>query len=329
MSVLLKNGLVVTATGVVRGGRVRRGRPDQGVGTGLVGEGRRDGGRPAASTSCPGPSTRTPTSTCPSWAPPPPTTGRPVRSPRPAAGTTTHHRLQPAGQGREPAGRGGEAEGARRTARAVVDYSIHPGVTDARPGRDRRGEEGHPRVRHAELQDLPVLRLPGGRLRHDPPPGGDEEARRPGAGARRELRHHPQPERAARRRGRHAGPAVPRAGPRRAAPRSRPWTAATTAVEFTGSRIYIVHLSSGRGLWKIRQARDRGLRVYAETCPQYLTLNEDRYDEPGLGRGQVRDVARRCAPPKAWRSCGRACATATSRPSAPTTARSTSRARRT
>jgi dihydropyrimidinase len=55
---------------------------------------------------------------------------------------------------------------------------------------------------------------------------------------------------------------------------------AAKAVEFTGSRIYIVHLSSSRGLWKIKQARDRGLRVYAETCPQYLTLTEDRYNEP-------------------------------------------------
>ncbi len=55
---------------------------------------------------------------------------------------------------------------------------------------------------------------------------------------------------------------------------------AARAVEFTGSRIYVVHLSSSRGLWKVKQARDRGLRVYAETCPQYLTLTEDRYNEP-------------------------------------------------
>jgi dihydropyrimidinase len=55
------------------------------------------------------------------------------------------------------------------------------------------------------------------------------------------------------------------------------------AVEFTGSRLYVVHLSSGPGLWRIKQARDRGLRVYAETCPQYLTLTEDRYNEPDWG----------------------------------------------
>jgi dihydropyrimidinase len=55
---------------------------------------------------------------------------------------------------------------------------------------------------------------------------------------------------------------------------------AVSAVELTGSRIYIVHLSSARGLWKVRQARDRGIAVYAETCPQYLTLDEGRYEEP-------------------------------------------------
>ncbi len=102
-----------------------------------------------------------------------------------------------------------------------------------------------------------------------------------------------------------------------------------TAVEFTGSRIYVVHLSSGPGLWRIKQARDRGLRVYAETCPQYLTLTEDRYNEPDWGGAKyvmsppLRDKASSGCP------VARACATATCRPSAPTTARSTSRARRT
>ena len=51
-------------------------------------------------------------------------------------------------------------------------------------------------------------------------------------------------------------------------------------VELTGSRIYIVHLSSKEGLWKVKEARDRGIDVYAETCPQYLVLDETRYKEP-------------------------------------------------
>ncbi len=55
---------------------------------------------------------------------------------------------------------------------------------------------------------------------------------------------------------------------------------AAKMVEFTGSRIYIVHLSSREGLWKVKEARDRGLQVYGETCPQYLTLDDSRYNEP-------------------------------------------------
>ena len=55
---------------------------------------------------------------------------------------------------------------------------------------------------------------------------------------------------------------------------------AAKMVELTGSRIYIVHLSSKEGLFKVKEARDNGIDVFAETCPQYLLLNEDRYKEP-------------------------------------------------
>ena len=55
---------------------------------------------------------------------------------------------------------------------------------------------------------------------------------------------------------------------------------ASKMVELTGSRIYIVHLSSKEGLWKVKEARDKGINVYAETCPQYLVLDESRYKEP-------------------------------------------------
>jgi dihydropyrimidinase len=55
---------------------------------------------------------------------------------------------------------------------------------------------------------------------------------------------------------------------------------ASKMVELTGSRIYIVHLSSKEALEKVREARARGVDVYAETCPQYLLLDESRYKEP-------------------------------------------------
>ncbi len=57
---------------------------------------------------------------------------------------------------------------------------------------------------------------------------------------------------------------------------------AAKMVEMTGSRIYIVHLSSKEGLSKVKEARDRGIDVYAETCPQYLLLDEERYKEPNF-----------------------------------------------
>ena len=49
-----------------------------------------------------------------------------------------------------------------------------------------------------------------------------------------------------------------------------------------GVPLYIVHLSSSHALEQVRLFRDRGLPAYAETCPQYLFLSLDRYDEPGF-----------------------------------------------
>lgn len=45
----------------------------------------------------------------------------------------------------------------------------------------------------------------------------------------------------------------------------------------TGCALYIVHVSAAESLKHIREARARGQRVYAETCPQYLLLDESKY----------------------------------------------------
>ncbi|MEA1903756.1 MAG: dihydropyrimidinase [Actinomycetota bacterium] len=45
--------------------------------------------------------------------------------------------------------------------------------------------------------------------------------------------------------------------------------------ELTGAQLYIVHMSAKEALDEVIQARDRGLNVYAETCPQYLFLSLD------------------------------------------------------
>ena len=49
-----------------------------------------------------------------------------------------------------------------------------------------------------------------------------------------------------------------------------------------GVPLYIVHLSASQALDQVRQFRDRGLPAYAETCPQYLFLSYDNYEEPGF-----------------------------------------------
>lgn len=41
-----------------------------------------------------------------------------------------------------------------------------------------------------------------------------------------------------------------------------------------------VHLTCKEGLDEIRAARRRGQKVYAETCPQYLTMTDDLYELP-------------------------------------------------
>ena len=43
--------------------------------------------------------------------------------------------------------------------------------------------------------------------------------------------------------------------------------------EIAGVAVYIVHLSSEDALNQVREARDRGLPAFAETCPQYLLLS--------------------------------------------------------
>jgi dihydropyrimidinase len=57
---------------------------------------------------------------------------------------------------------------------------------------------------------------------------------------------------------------------------------AIALAEIAGVPIYIVHLSAPEALEMVTAARDRGLPAYAETCPQYLFLSYDNYEEPGF-----------------------------------------------
>ena len=57
----------------------------------------------------------------------------------------------------------------------------------------------------------------------------------------------------------------------------------------TGCKLYIVHVSCGEGLDAIAEAKKRGVDVTAETCPHYLTFNEDDVEKIGSDA--------KCAPP--------------------------------
>ncbi len=77
---------------------------------------------------------------------------------------------------------------------------------------------------------------------------------------------------------------------------SRPVIAELEAIErailFAGEThcaLHIVHISSGRGVQLVVEARARGVDVTCETCPHYLVLNEEDMEQLG--------AVAKCAPP--------------------------------
>ena len=176
---------------------------------------------------------------------------------------------------------------AKADGKTVVDYSIPPRDLGCPVRGDRRGQEGDQRVRHAQLQDLPLLRLPRGRLHDDPSARGDEEARRARAGARGKLRHDPQAQRAVRRRG-HSGAHRPCEGARD--PRRRgSGGPGCQGGRVHRSRIYVVHHVSPGTMEGQEGARPRSSRVRRD-LPPVPDPDRGQVQRARLGRGQVRDV---------------------------------------
>lgn len=62
--------------------------------------------------------------------------------------------------------------------------------------------------------------------------------------------------------------------------------------EQAGAPVMVVHLTNRRALMEVRAARDRGQKVYAETCPQYLLLDDSMYSYPDFEGAKFV-----CAPP--------------------------------
>ena len=57
---------------------------------------------------------------------------------------------------------------------------------------------------------------------------------------------------------------------------------AIAMAEIAGAPVYIVHLSSEDALNEVREARDRGVPAFAETCPQYLVLSIEELERPNF-----------------------------------------------
>ena len=147
---------------------------------------------------------------------------------------------------------------------------------------------------------------------HPASPGADRRPRRPGPVPLRERRGNDYLENKAIAEGRIAPPHFPATCP--------DWSeeeAINRVIKMgalTGASVYVVHLSTQLGLERIKQAQAQGQRVWTETCPQYLLLNEQamerwgplakigpplrRADGPGP-RGAVAAAWRRASSP-AW-----------------------------
>ncbi|MER7056266.1 MULTISPECIES: dihydropyrimidinase [unclassified Streptomyces] len=52
--------------------------------------------------------------------------------------------------------------------------------------------------------------------------------------------------------------------------------------QVAGAPLYVVHVSATEAVAELTRARDEGLNVFGETCPQYLFLSTDNLAEPGF-----------------------------------------------
>ena len=57
---------------------------------------------------------------------------------------------------------------------------------------------------------------------------------------------------------------------------------AVRMAQIAGAPVYFVHLSCSEALQEVQSARATRNYVYAETCPQYLTLDNSMYDQEGF-----------------------------------------------
>lgn len=77
---------------------------------------------------------------------------------------------------------------------------------------------------------------------------------------------------------------------------------AISLAELVDVPLVVVHVSNGEAMEEIHRAQTKGLKVYAETCPQYLVLTEQDLD--GLNMEGAKYV---CSPPPRDKASQEAC----------------------
>ncbi|MEG0829986.1 MAG: dihydropyrimidinase [Anaerovoracaceae bacterium] len=65
---------------------------------------------------------------------------------------------------------------------------------------------------------------------------------------------------------------------------------AINLAKMAGTSLYIVHLANKQGMDAVKEARDQGYPIFAETCPQYLNFTKEVYK-----KDRARDFV--CSPP--------------------------------
>lgn len=71
---------------------------------------------------------------------------------------------------------------------------------------------------------------------------------------------------------------------------------AINLAKMAGTPLYIVHLANKQGMEAVKQARDDGYPIFAETCPQYLAFTNKVYKD-GIPEVGLRAADFVCSPP--------------------------------
>ena len=58
---------------------------------------------------------------------------------------------------------------------------------------------------------------------------------------------------------------------------------AITMAEYAKGQLYIVHMSTKESMYAVIEGKQRGVKVIAETCPQYLLLTADKFKDKKTG----------------------------------------------